>query len=94
MTLLAFAAERPPLSIDISGPHGAAAVEWWDGRSDRLTDAQPFHRARSAYYANSVKSARSIFSCNFVGTEDHADLTCDCMSSSAFCSFRHSLRSL
>jgi len=35
-----------------------AAVDRWDRPTDRQTDARPFHRPCSAYYAGSVKQNR------------------------------------
>jgi len=79
VTLLAFAAERraaaplllgtrrPPLSINISRPHGAQQqtrrtpqrLRSNDGtgkQTDRQTDTRPFHRPCSAYHAISVNN--------------------------------------
>ena len=56
--------QRPPLSIDISCPRGAQQqthrpplLHSIDG-TDRQTDARPFHRPCSAYYAGSVNNAK------------------------------------
>jgi len=38
-----------------NSPHAAVAVEWWDGQ----TDARPFRRSCSAYYASSVNNTQS-----------------------------------
>jgi len=62
MTLLAFTAERCRLlSINISWPRGAQqqthstplllSIDVTDGRTDRQTGAQPFHKPSFAYYA-------------------------------------------